>query len=243
MTLVEDFHTALSSCSADLPGPELLPEGLARACAQVLPVDGAGISLFFADRRVPLGASDPDAATAERLQFTVGEGPCLSAHAEDEPILVDEAALRSRWPGYHDALVTRTPIRGIISLPLRGAFRGVGALDLYLMPPRDVGSLSLWDACTISAEVAGCLHLQDQVTKQHSDGPAWLDAPTARERSTVWQAMGSLTVALGVGGPEALALLRGRAYADDSTLEDLAGRVLNREVSAAELGLDPDSTC
>jgi len=39
VTLVEDFHTALAASALDVPGPELLPERLARACAQVLPVD------------------------------------------------------------------------------------------------------------------------------------------------------------------------------------------------------------
>jgi hypothetical protein len=76
VTLVEDFHIALAASAVDLPGPELLPERLARACALVLPVDGAGISLFFAsDRRLPLGASDPVSAEAERLQFTQARVP------------------------------------------------------------------------------------------------------------------------------------------------------------------------
>ena len=43
MTLAENFHIALASSAADLPGPELLPERLARACAQALPVDGIGV--------------------------------------------------------------------------------------------------------------------------------------------------------------------------------------------------------
>jgi hypothetical protein len=59
-------------------------------------VDGAGISLFFAsDRRLPLGASDPDTAEAERLQFTVGEGPCLTSYVTGEPVLADEATMRN----------------------------------------------------------------------------------------------------------------------------------------------------
>ena len=46
MTLAERFAPALARSSPDLPGAALLPERLARACAEVLPVDGAEISLF-----------------------------------------------------------------------------------------------------------------------------------------------------------------------------------------------------
>ena len=214
VTLVENFHTAMSASELDLPGPELLPERLARACAQVLPVDGAGISLFFApDRRLPLGASDPESAEAERLQFTAGEGPCLTSHATGEPVLADEATIRSQWPGYYDALVSNTSVRGTISLPLRDELRGIGALDLYLVPPHEIDSLSLADALTISGEVAGVLQAQTRQMRGHSDGPAWLDAPAAERRSTVWQAIGFVNSALHVPSPDALALLQiGRAH-------------------------------
>ncbi|TYP88615.1 GAF and ANTAR domain-containing protein [Blastococcus xanthinilyticus] len=243
MTLTERFQTALASSAVDLPGPELLPERLARACARVLPVDGAGISLFFAsDRRLPLGASDPVAAEAERLQFTAGEGPCLTSHATGDIVIADEATLRSRWPGYYDPLVTRTPIRGTISLPLRDELRGIGALDLYVVPPRDVGSLSLQDALEVSEQVAAVLQAQSLRDRVSSDGPAWLDAPAAERRSMVWQAIGFVNSALSIPSPDALALLRAHAYADGLSLDDLAARVITRRVPAAELSLDADTS-
>jgi hypothetical protein len=133
LTIAHDFTAHLTAAEQDLPGPELLPARLARACTAVLPVDGAGLSFFFsAERRLPLGASDPDAATAERLQFTAGEGPCITAHGTQDCVLADARELQQRWPGYADALFARTPIRGVISVPLRGTLQGVGALDLYL---------------------------------------------------------------------------------------------------------------
>ncbi|MGY1725180.1 ANTAR domain-containing protein [Blastococcus sp. SYSU DS0533] len=242
MALVEDFQIALAASAVDLPGPELLPERLAVACARVLPVAGAGISLFFAaDRRLPLGASDPVSAEAERLQFTTGEGPCLTSHATGEIVLADEATIRSRWPGFHDALVTSTPIRGTISLPLRDDLRGIGALDLYVVPPQDVGALSLRDAVVVSEQVAAVLQDQSRRTRAASDGPAWLDAPAAERRSTVWQAIGFVNSALGIPSPDALALLRAHAYAVGTSLDDLAARVLDPEVRVEELALDAGS--
>ena len=244
MTLVENFHIALASSAADLPGPELLPERLARACAQVLPVDGAGISLFFAsDRRLPLGASDSASAEAERLQFTVGEGPCLSSHATGDIVVADEATMRARWPGYYEALVTHTPIRGTLSLPLHDELRGIGALDLYVVPPQEVGALSLGDAMTVRAEVAAVLQAQSRQDRDPSaGGPAWLDAPAAERRATVWQAIGFVNSALGVPSPDALALLRAHAFADGQSLDDLAAQVITRQVPVEDLALDSDTS-
>jgi hypothetical protein len=60
----------------DVPGPELLPTRLMRACAQILPVQAAGISVFTGFRhRVPLGASDDTAALAD-----VCNSPSAKAH-------------------------------------------------------------------------------------------------------------------------------------------------------------------
>jgi hypothetical protein len=78
----------------ELPGPELLPTRLMKAAAAVLPVAAAGISIFISSgHRVPLGASDDTAALAERLQFTSGEGPCLSAHATNRATWVTNAQM------------------------------------------------------------------------------------------------------------------------------------------------------
>lgn len=93
-------------------GAELLPTVLARAYLQVLPVAGAGLSIT-GELRLPLGSSDDVAAAAERLQTTLGEGPCLVACSANEPQLFDQAALSSTWPVFHDEFVTSTPYRSV----------------------------------------------------------------------------------------------------------------------------------
>jgi hypothetical protein len=242
MTIAERFAVAVARSAPDLPGPELLPERLARACAEILPVDGAGISLFFlSDRRLPLGASDDQAAETERLQFTVGEGPCLTAHASDRPVVAQEAEIRSRWPAFYDELVARTAVRDIISLPLADETRGFGALDLYLVPPNDVHALTLHDALTVAREVVSTFHRLGR-TDRDRKGPAWLDSPAAERRSLVWQAMGFVNAGLGISSEDALALLRAHAYSEGLELDDLAVQVLSREVPLADLAFDSDPT-
>jgi len=236
MDLRQEFAAHVVAAERDLPGPELLPARLARACAELLPVDGAGLSVFFsADRRLPLGGSDPVADTAERLQFTVGEGPCLTAHSTGQPVVADEDELRVRWPAFHDALVSRTPIRGIISLPLHGGLQDIGALDLYLQPPGDVRDLGLADALTVMTALSDCFAAAMDEEPRTESGPPWLDAPAAGRRALVWQAVGFVSTGLELLSTDALAVLRAHAYAHDRELDDVAESVLERRLSLAEL--------
>ena len=239
MDLRQDFAARVSAAEQELPGPELLPQWLARACAELLPVDGAGLSVYFsADRRLPLGGSDADADTAERLQFTVGEGPCLTSHSTLEPVLADEDELRRRWPAFHDALVSHTPIRGVISLPLHGGLQDLGALDLYLQPPSTVRDLGLADALTVTTALSDCFAAAMDEEPRTEYGPSWLDAPSAGRRALVWQAIGFVSTGLDLQSTDALAVLRAHAYGHDRELDDVAESVLERRLSLAELSAE-----
>ena len=83
--------TAAYAALAELARPELRRVRFAQACARVLPVAGVGISVFGTDGiRIPAGASNDAPATAERLQFTAAEGPCMDAHLVARPVLATE---------------------------------------------------------------------------------------------------------------------------------------------------------
>src|SRR4051794_36253551 len=100
------FQQLLAQSPPELAQPELLPSPSARAPAGSPGGDGARPSLHGPDGlRTPLGSSDPDAALAERLQFTFGHGPCLRVHDTGEAITFDEADLARYWPQLHDSLV------------------------------------------------------------------------------------------------------------------------------------------
>ena len=243
-TLREDFaDDVVATERGGLSGPELLPERLARACAHVLPVDGASISMVFApDRRLPLGASGEFAATAERLQFTVGEGPCLEAQATSTPVVATEADLRERWPAYFAELTARTPVRSVVSLPLRGGLTGIGALDLFFTPPNDLRVLRLADALVVAQEVTASLAAPGGPDERGEYGPAWLDAPDAARRSRVWQAIGFLNVGMQLPSPDALAVLRAYAYARERLVDDVAAALLAGEVTLADLAMEGRSS-
>jgi hypothetical protein len=238
MTIAGRFEQALDTIADPrLAGAELLPERLSIACARMLPVDAAGLSLSGPHgRRIPLGASDEDAARAERLQFTVGDGPCMTAQASREPVFAMLGDLRRRWPAFADLLVARTPFRAVVALPLREAVAGMGAMDLYLVREEDVPALDVFEALAVGDLVTSVLS-DSAVWSNWSapSGPEWLHGPAARRRAVVWEAVGDVCLALDVDAPTALDLMRACAYGTDRPVDDVAADVVAGTLSAADL--------
>src|SRR3954451_15797495 len=82
-----DAELEVAAQRPEMVDPSQMGSRLAWACAQVLPVSGAGISLLSDPLvKVPIGASDDLAANAERFQFTAGAGPCFEAHRTGVPV-------------------------------------------------------------------------------------------------------------------------------------------------------------
>lgn len=241
MSIEARFDAVLTALAEQLPELELLPERLARACVRVLPVAGAGLSaLAHPDLRLPIGASDDTAAYVERLQFTYAEGPCLQAYASGRAQLVTLATMARTWPELHRDVIALTPFRAIMSLPLRDEGTRIGALDLYLTQPAGLDPVDLADAFTVALRVgaglaaAGVYTAAAQQAAPFTTLPASHPAPMAR-RIMVWKAMGVLNVHLDLSAPDALAVLRARAYATERLVDDIAYDLLTDRLPVQDL--------
>ena len=235
MDVVSSFAKALDACSGD--DPDLLPERLAHAAAAALPVDGVGLSVHGSpDLRTPLAASSEFAAAVERLQFTIGRGPCLLAATSGMPVFATEDLLARRWPEFHDVLVDKTPIRSMLALSLRGRLRGVGAMDLYFTAPDGPTAVDVFEARCVAELVSERLGpAADWSVWTPEEAPGWPDTPAARSRGRLWMAVGMVMLASEVPAPDALALLRGHAYSADRTADDVADDLVERRIPAALL--------
>jgi hypothetical protein len=238
VTIAERFASALAEVGdAALAGPELLPVRLARACARTLSVKDAGLSLVDASQqRVPLGASSEVAEVAERLQFTVGAGPCMTAQETRQPVFAVEEDLHRRWPVFTDLLVGQTPFRAVVALPLQPALAGAGAIDLYFRTSAEVLDLEVFEAIAVGELVTSAL--SDAAVWSEwtpAEGTEWMHGPTPQRRAAVWEAIGKLGVELELGAPDALTLLRAHAYAAGGTVDDVAEELLSGRMSAADL--------
>ncbi|TFV56349.1 hypothetical protein E4P41_15805 [Geodermatophilus sp. DF01-2] len=232
------FDEALASSPAELAGPELLPARLARACARALEVDGAGLSLHVGVLRTPIGASDAVTAHAERLQFTIGDGPCLRAHDDGAEIAFAMEDIERNWPQLWASLRSDTSYRGVLSVPLPPPMGPLVVLDLYVRDPATLPELDRGDVHAVARSATAELALTVTGPEFPDDGSSWLDGPDARRRAHVWQAMGLVGIASGLDATDAIATMRAAAITTgrvvDDVAEDLvAGRLVPADLQAA----------
>jgi hypothetical protein len=200
-------------------------------------VDGAGISLTDATgRRVPLGTSSDETSTAERLQFTTGEGPCTTAQETGQPVFAVEEDLLRRWPAFGDLLLGKTPFRAVVALPLLPTLAGNGAMDLFFCRPDEVIDLDVFEALAVGGLVTSALSDAAVWSEWSAEsGPEWLHGPATGRRAAVWEAMGRLGIDLELTAPAARDLMRAYAYGRDRSIDDVAADVLAGRLRPAEL--------
>lgn len=239
MNLAERYRSAVAAhfdVTTDDDG--LLPRVLAEACVEILPIAGAGISVQQESLRIPLGASDDVARRAERLQTTLGEGPCLAAAGTPLPLAASLDTMASTWPVFHQEFVAQTPYRSACSVPLlpdRG--RRLGALDLYLttpeaMEPQLLFSLSASVGSTVAAILSGA------PVAEGLDGstmPTWLNAAPVQERMRVWAAVGILLARSDLDNTDALSLLRAFAFGRGLSLDEVAAELTRSELDPEQV--------
>ena len=235
MTIAGRFREALDDAAEPgLTGPELLPVRLAVAAARMLEVDGASISGTDPEgRRVPLGASSAEVSAAERLQFTTGGGPCMTAQETRAPVFALDEDLLRRWPLFADLLLGTTVFRAVVALPLRPGPAGDGAMDLFFTRSDEVTDLDVFEATAVGELVTSAL--SEAAVWSPEAGPEWLDGPSPHRRAGVWEALGMLDVDLGITAPAALALMRAHAYGSERSADDVAEDLLTGRLHTAQL--------
>jgi hypothetical protein len=224
---------SLSGNYPDLSGPELLPVRLVRACAEALPVSAVSVSLFGeGSHRVPLAASTAASGTAERLQFTIGEGPCLAAHGAGGWVIASEEVLRACWPAFHAELVACTPFRSMVSSPVGHGLGGIAAVDFYFDMPDPAVTPSLLADLEEAADVVGAMLMAHSgLVALTAAPPRWLETQAASARSEVWIAVGMLNLGLAIDNVKALDRLHHYADAHERTLEQVAVALTTGELT------------
>jgi hypothetical protein len=243
MSVLSKFTTVLADLNDPaLSGPESLPVRLAIGAARALRVDAAGISVMDV-LRVPLGASNADADVVERLQVTLGDGPCLHAFATGEPVTATQDQIAATWPIFNDQLLTTTPVRSIASVPLETPRSRLGALDLYCNDPDGVTAVAVPSVTELANHIAAILLAEPDVTTLLGvSGPGWVDASAAQRRMQVWQAIGMLNAACALSNLDAIAVLRAYAYSHDTSLDGLAEDLLSGRVPLYDVAPQTSTT-
>jgi GAF domain-containing protein len=198
---------------------------LAQAAKESVPgTIGAGVSLLDArGRRTSSGYTDTIVRQADAAQYERGEGPCLTAWAAEEPVLVSDLASEPRWPEWREG-VAGLPIRSVVSAPLMAGGQSIGALKLYAAAPNvyDEGSAALLQL--FAAPAATLLsHIQaSEAPLRMSEG---LQA-SLYSRDMVNRACGILMERRALSHEDALQLLIKQAREEHAALHQVCERVL-----------------
>ena len=118
---VEDFLWELARVSArslSEPGDEIL----------------CGITLLREKKAATVASSSPAAQAMDEIQYTFGDGPCMTASREQVTVHVEDLELDGRWPEYA-AAVRGHGFRSILALPFLLEGETQAALNLYSHRP------------------------------------------------------------------------------------------------------------
>jgi hypothetical protein len=166
-------------------------------------------------------------AIIEELQFELGEGPCVDAYREDQPVFEPDlaGAHATRWHAFTGPAVA-AGARAVFGFPLRiGAIR-LGALNLYCDRPGALTDEQHADALVvadIAAETVLVLQAAAPPGRLAGELEAGGDFPYV-----VHQATGMVAAQLSVSVGQALVRLRAHAFGNGRTLAGVAVDVIAR---------------
>jgi hypothetical protein len=206
---------------------------LCLATVEVLGVSGAGLVLMSGGQSLDfIGVSDGVSEAIEQMEYTLGEGPCVSAFRTQTPVfdadLADEGTVR--WPQFRRGALA-AGIHAAFGFPLLIERICIGALNLYHDQPGALTEDQIANALVVAKFASR------SVLAWQADAPpgtlAWQLERAPNHKVEIHQATGRISVQAGVSLDDALVLLRAYAFSHDRPIIDVAA-----DVAAGRLRLD-----
>jgi len=187
---------------------------------------GAGISLIQDSSRTSTASTNALVELADERQYELGEGPCLTSWRDSVLIRMDDLEHETRFPAW-TAAARALHLRSVLSTPLRGVHRNLGAIKVYSEQPYAFGRADE-DLLLRLAEQASLLLENLEVLAEAEQTSAAVTA-ALQVRQQVALAQGILVERHGVTPEQAFLQLaeeaarRGRSAAEQAA-ELIAGR-------------------
>ncbi|MEV7194863.1 ANTAR domain-containing protein [Streptomyces sp. NPDC093510] len=195
-------------------------------CAHALGLGGIAVSLRWGAELVWF--SDEISARLLDAQFTLGQGPGMTADFSEVPCQVTdldaEAEAAERWPQFADE-ARAMGVRAVFVWPVRTGTARFGTLTGYRSTPGPLTERQAADGLRVADALTGRLlawRPGDEISPDGTGRAGEVDLHWAE----VHQATGVLSYRLGVSLEEALVRLRARAYASGLPLTEAAREIL-----------------
>lgn len=236
--LVRRFVHVLSELDRAAPTAERLCE----AARRLLAADGAAITLHSRDDpRMVIAATDELATRLQDVQDVAGEGPSVDAQSTGTVIVArleddgdGDGDGDVRWSILHEHARDLAPVGAIVAAPLLGEHAPIGVLTAH----RSSGPLQ------DDPRTAEFLGHAVGAALFHNSGAALgvpdVAASSWAVRAEVHQATGMVVAQVGVHPVDALALLKGQAFAQNISLSEVAQQLIRRDINFRNFTIEGD---
>ena len=209
---------------------DLLTQVATFAVRAIPGADGAGLTLIEADRSDTIVKSEQFVHEVDDIQYSLGQGPCISAAAAGRTMRSGSLGQDPRWPEF-GSRVAALGVHSVLSLPLVTADGVVGAMNVYAHAADafDDRSEHLGELFAVPAAIA----VQNaQILAQTQRLAANLQAALTN-RAVIDQAIGILMSRSGITADEAFERLRTLSQREHTRLAEIATGVVEAAVRRA----------
>ena len=197
---------------------------LARFSAHRMAGDGddalCGITLLRDRKAATIGWSSELAREVDQIQYTLAQGPCLTAAKEDREVYVPDLFEEDRWGPDYAAAVASHGLRSVFSLPFNLQGEAKAALNLYSDVPHKFDSLAAARARDFTREISEALRLAVRFS-MHADSATNLRA-TLESRTIIDIAIGIVMAQNRCSQEAAAAILTEASSNSNTKLRDIA---------------------
>ncbi|GAP55852.1 GAF and ANTAR domain-containing protein [Arthrobacter sp. 92] len=220
LTTVEQIQNLILE-SADFE--DFLNE-LARFSAHQMAGDGddalCGITLLRDRKAATIGWSSDSAREVDEIQYSLSQGPCLTAAEEEREVHVPDLFQENRWgPDYANAVASHG-LRSVLSLPFNLQGDAKAALNLYSDAPNKFDEKATDRARGYTREVSQALRLAVRFSL-HADSATNLRA-TLESRTVIDIAVGIVMAQNRCSQEAAIRILTDASSNSNVKLRDIA---------------------
>ncbi|WP_370629020.1 GAF and ANTAR domain-containing protein [Paenarthrobacter nitroguajacolicus] len=183
-----------------------------------------GVTLGRHKRPGTIGGSTDKAMALERMEQTLGEGPCIDALVNGRPVLLDDAHASPQWPDYRGAL-SAAGMHSALGVPLALAEDGAAVLTFFSTAPGSFTRDVVAEALTFSELASKALRVALRITSLN-ELAEHLDA-AIKSRSVIDTACGVIISQNRCTQDEAFAILRKASSDRNQKLHDLAAALVD----------------
>jgi len=226
-SLVALSHLAIGA----LDLKDLLTRVAQGAVAAIPGAEGAGLTLLDKGHSDTIVASAPFATEVDAIQYSIGEGPCITAALDGRTVRSGGLSADAQWPRFGPK-VAALGVHSVLSLPLLTPdLTVVGAMNVYAHP-EDAFSDDAVRIGELFADPAAIAVQNAQVLAQTKRLAHQLQTALT-SRAVIDQALGILMSRTGATAEQAFDRLRQVSQKDNVKLREVAQQVVAAAVRRA----------